>query len=178
MLLCYRDSVQQERDPSLAGLQPLKRCPPGVLSCPLRPWLDCCTSATPGLLTRGTKPSPAHWRTMLSVRVRMGGLGHTAQEQGRPHPVEGQCGGIRCKEARGCSLGSEALKPSAVGPCPGEVPPHPISAMADSFLCVLQMRKRELGWVGVGGLCSALSHSWPCGLGHGSPGLKSCPCPC
>lgn len=108
----------------------------------------------------------------------MGGLGHTAQEQGRPHPVEGQCGGIRCKEARGCSLGSEALKPSAVGPCPGEVPPHPISAMADSFLCVLQMRKRELGWVGVGGLCSALSHSWPCGLGHGSPGLKSCPCPC
>ena len=75
-------------------------------------------------------------------------------------------------------FGTGPLKPSAVGPCPGEVPPHPISAMAGSFLCFLQMRKRELGRVGVGGLCSALSHSWPCGLGHGSPGLKSCPCPC
>lgn len=66
----------------------------------------------------------------------------------------------------------------AVGPCPGGVPPHPSSAEADSFLCILQMRKRELGQVGVGGLCSALSHSWPCGLEHSSPGFKSCPCPC
>ncbi|XP_042111288.1 unconventional myosin-XIX isoform X3 [Ovis aries] len=47
-----------------------------------RPWLDCCTSATPSLLTQEMKPSSARWWMMLSVRARTGALGHTAQEQG------------------------------------------------------------------------------------------------
>lgn len=58
--------------------------------------------------------------------------------------------GSGAKEARGCSLGSVALKLFAVGPLPWRVPP--LTPILLRQTASLQMRSR-LGRVGAVGLC-------------------------
>lgn len=171
---CYSTSILFGREKTLPGwAQPLRRCPLGVLSCcPSRPWLDCCTSAAPSLLTQEMKPSPCWWM-MLSVRRGQGPWSHCPGARQAPTGGGPACGGIGCKEAR-VQFGICGPEAVAVGPCPGEVPPHPNSAGTRQPLLT---DEGELGWVGAVGLCSALS-SWPCGLGHSSPGFQVLPCPC